>query len=271
MRRLRRDLVVGALCASFLLEGCARRITLTVLETADVEVPGPRLRVVAAPDGPEATVFVEALTERIGNCAHACDGSVELRSIAYEEEVQAWPEGDHWAVARLARVRFDLALLDAAGAEVEVLHDVGTLDRWTTHAATESSARARLVARDSAALDLAASAGIAVASRLQSGSWSFTRSYFVGGPLRYGAAALRDGDAESAAAQWRRVAQNAQSPPLVARVYHNLAVAYEWVGATTLARDHLNLALAAGASARTRRYADLLETSRGRSRPLRQF
>lgn len=269
MHRLRRYLVAAGCALS--LTGCVRRATLTVLDVADVEIPGPRLLVRAIPAGSEVDAAVQGLTEVLGVCLDGCDGAVEIRALRYEEELGGWAEGDEWAAVRIARVRFDVALLDAAGAELEVLRDVGALDRWTARGGSEGEAQGRLGAADGLAVDLAYSAGVAYAHRLKSGSWSFTRSYYAGGPLRYGAAALRDGDAEGAMAEWRRVARDAASPVLVARVHHDLAVACEWIGASALARDHLQLALAAGASARTRRYADLLETARGRARPLRQF
>lgn len=250
------------------------QVTTVVMEAADVDVPGHHLRVEdhTRDPGELSRAAISGAIELLGGpCTEGCDGTVALTAIRYEEEVGSVLAEDEWGAQRLARVVTEWRLYDANGELIEALPDVGTLDRWTADGPSDAGALAGLVPRGSVAAELALSTGIAYAHRLRSGSWTFTRSYFGGGPLRLGAIALRDGDAKGAIAQWSRVARDAESPRLAARAHHDLAVGYEMIGAAYLARAHVDLASSLAASPRTRRYADLLEETRGGSRPLRQF
>src|SRR5262249_45925359 len=142
-----------------------------------------------------------------GACTEACDGTASLLSLRYEEQIATAPDGDRWEAMRTARVVTTWRLVDEAGTEIELLQDVGTLDRWLAHGPTEEAARAALPAAATAAHDLADSVGVAYGHRLTGGSWTYQRPYYSGGPLKLGAVALRAGDAEHALAQWNRVLQ----------------------------------------------------------------
>jgi Family of unknown function (DUF6340) len=257
------------------LFGCVPHVQSTVMEAADVDLPGPRLRVLDRVTGRNSAAAVRGLEELIGEaCSEECDGTIEITALVYEEQVDTAKDGGGatpFTATRLGRVRMDWRLVDAEDRLIEALRDVGTLDQWMARGATAQEAQSSLPDADVAALDLAYSAGVAYGHRLSSTSWTFRREYFAGGPLRLGAIALRSGDPEDALVQWMPVAQGSSGPRRAARAHHDLAVAYELIGSPWMARTHLDLALALAAAPRTRRYADRLEQTRGVSRALRQF
>lgn len=252
--------------------GCVPRVRITVLDSADLQLP-PELQTVSVVDltgVPEGARAVAGFTRGFETAERRVitDGTPDAIVTLSAFDAQSDLQLEAQVAVRSSRVVLSWQLMDIHGVPLDEMAGSEVADRWL--AARDADGASVLPSAEQTIAALAESSGVSYARRFRDGDTEIVRDTFVRGDprLRFARFASQSGDWPRAMRLWTEVSR-ASDPALAARAHYDLAVGYEVEGEVRRALDHAHQAAALDDGPRFVRYRTALDQANGDQRPLR--